>query len=162
MSYVKVTDGAPVEIFLSQLRAENPNVSFPQNPPAIVLAEYDVYPLIIAERPDADVVEKGPINQVDGEWTQTWIGRDYTDDERRAQMIVTARQARLALNAQGLLAQVETAIQALPEPDRTTISLEWEYAGTIERLSPWIAVMGSGLGLSDSQLDDLFVLAATM
>jgi hypothetical protein len=69
------------------------------------------------------------------------------------------RQARLALLQQNLLSQVETTIAAMQEPEKSQVSIEWEYASTVERTSPWIATMGTALGLTDEQLDGLFAIA---
>lgn len=76
--------------------------------------------------------------------------------------IITPRQARLALSSQGLLSQVQNAIDSLPESNREVVNIEWEYAVSIERASPWIASLGEALELTSEQLDDLFILAATL
>lgn len=75
---------------------------------------------------------------------------------------VTMRQARLALHQQGLLSVVEDAINLIPEPDHSKIKIEWEYAPTVYRDSPWMSIFASALGLTDQQMDDLFALAATL
>ena len=75
---------------------------------------------------------------------------------------ITPRQARLALSSQGLLAQVQTAIDSLPESDKEVVTIEWEYAVSIERTSTWISSLGEALGLTVQELDDLFILAATL
>jgi hypothetical protein len=81
---------------------------------------------------------------------------------KRQKLIVTMRQARLALAQQNKLQLVNDAIALIPEPDKTTISIEWEYASTVERLSPWIDIMASALGMTDVEMDVLFELAATL
>jgi len=81
---------------------------------------------------------------------------------KRQKLIVTMRQARLALAQQNKLQLVNDAIALIPEPDRTTISIEWQYASTVERLSPWIDIMASALGMTDVEMDALFELAATL
>lgn len=162
MSYVKVTNGTPAAYSLAQLRQDNPNVSFPKNPPDAILADYDVYPLVDGARPDNDVVEPGDIEQIDGVWMQTYIGRDYSDAEKRQDMIVTMRQARLALLAAGRLGDIEAAIAALSEPDKSQVSIEWEYASIVERNSPWVSTMAAALGMSDTDLDQLFISAAEL
>jgi hypothetical protein len=159
MSYVKVTGGVPEEYSFSQLRNDNPNVSFPTNPSEAILADYDVYIYTQDPMPTADVVTIGDFYQDNGEWKRAWNSRDFTDEERRSQMIVSNRQARLALNQAGLLANVEAAIAGMSEPDKTIVTLEWEYASEIERTSPWVISMGASLGLTETQLDDLFVAA---
>lgn len=162
MSYVKIENGTPVPYSLSQLKQDNPNVSFPKDPPASVLDDYAVYVLQQDPRPQAEVVEKGPIEERNGEWWQTYTGRDETPDEYRPDMVVTMRQARLALADQGLLTLIDDAIALIPEPDKTKIQIEWEYASTVERNSAWVAVMMPALNLNDESMDDLFKLADTL
>lgn len=70
----------------------------------------------------------------------------------------TMRQARLALKQQGLLATVQANIDALSEDSQ----IEWEYAAVVERKSPLVASLGAALGLTETQLDDLFKLAITL
>ena len=162
MKYVKVTDGVPTEYTLRQLRNDNPNVSFPNNPSDALLASYNVYPVVDASKPDNDIVTLGPIVEVNGVWTQTYTGRDLTAEEKRQSMKVTMRQARLALLTINKLSLVHDAIALMPEPDKSQIEVEWEYASTVERTSPWVATMGAALGLTDEELDQLFVSAAAL
>lgn len=161
--YIKVgNDGVPHPYSLTELRTDNPNVSFVKVPNAATLAEYGVYEVTADPRPSADVVEFGDYYQEDGQWKHSWTSRDYTPEEYRPTMVVSMRQARLALHQEGKLSLVDDAIALIPEPDKTLISIEWEYASTVERLSPWISVMGPALGLDDDGLDNLFRLAATL
>lgn len=69
---------------------------------------------------------------------------------------VTMRQARLALLQAGLLAQIDAAIT---EP---AARIEWEFAATVDRSSALVQQMSASLGLTTTQLDDLFILAATL
>ena len=75
---------------------------------------------------------------------------------------VTKRQACLALHAIGKLAAVDTAIAGLPEPQRTTAQIEWQYAGQIERHSAMTLTLAALLSLSEDQLDALFTSAAAL
>jgi hypothetical protein len=81
---------------------------------------------------------------------------------KREGMVVTMRQARLALSKEGKLTLVDDAIAAMGEPDKTTVSIEWEYGSTVERVSPWIDTMATALGMTGVEMDDLFELAATL
>ena len=72
---------------------------------------------------------------------------------------VTMRQARLALHAAGLLSQVEAAIEALPEPNRTVARIEWDYASEVHRASEFVTLLGAELELDKQSLDDLFLKA---
>lgn len=75
---------------------------------------------------------------------------------------VTMRQARLALLAVGKLADVNTAIDAMPEPDRTAARIEWEYSGTVQRSKPLVQALAPALGLTEAQMDELFTQAAKL
>jgi hypothetical protein len=66
------------------------------------------------------------------------------------------------LNAAGLLQVVEDAIDAMPEPGKTAARIEWGYAGTVERSSQFVVMLGAAIGLDDAQLDALFVSAAAL
>lgn len=72
--------------------------------------------------------------------------------------VVTARQARLALLNSGLLDQVEAAVTQAG----TEAKIYWDYSTEIHRDSPFIASIGQSLGLTDTQIDDLFKQAVTL
>lgn len=78
----------------------------------------------------------------------------------RVPVQVTMRQARLSLRAAGLLAAVEAAINAMPEPAQTDARISWDYSSTVERTNPLVLALGPALGLSAEQLDALFLDAA--
>ena len=73
---------------------------------------------------------------------------------------VTMRQARLALLAKGLLANVDAAVAGMPGADGDAARIEWEYAATVDRNSQLVASLSSALGLTSAQLDALFIAAA--
>ena len=75
---------------------------------------------------------------------------------------VTMRQARLALLGAGLLTSIDAAIEQMPEPERSAARIEWEYAQTVDRNSPFTQQLASGLGLTSEQLDALFTQAAAL
>lgn len=72
--------------------------------------------------------------------------------------VVSPRQARLALMKAGLLDQVEAAVTQAG----TEAKIYWDYSLEIHRDAPLIASIGQSMGLTDSQLDDLFTQAATL
>lgn len=82
---------------------------------------------------------------------------------RRSKLVVTMRQARRALLDAGLLDQVDAAIAAIADAtERKQAAIDWEYATQVERLWPWVQTLGVALGLTDDELDALFVQAATL
>jgi len=74
----------------------------------------------------------------------------------RAGMVVSRFQAKAALMAAGHLPAVETVIAAA---DAIT-KLAWVEAMEMRRTSPMIAGLVGAVGLSDTDLDDLFRAAA--
>lgn len=75
---------------------------------------------------------------------------------------ISMRQARLALQQQGLLGSVATAIAALTEPSKTAAMIEWEYSSELTRNKPFVIQLGAAIGLTVAQLDSLFAYAATL
>jgi len=68
---------------------------------------------------------------------------------------ISKRQARLALLQSGLLETVNAAVESAGEAAR----IEWEYADFILRDSPLLNSLASSLGMSSTDLDNLFALA---
>jgi hypothetical protein len=75
---------------------------------------------------------------------------------------VTMRQARLALLAQGMLGQIDAAIDSLPSPQKEEARIEWEYSQEVQRDKPLVLNLAPALGLDSAQLDALFIAAATL
>lgn len=79
---------------------------------------------------------------------------------RRSKVSCTPRQARLALLSIGMLDHVDAAIASIEdETARAGAAIAWEYATEVNRLDPWVVQLGGALGMSDEQLDELFVAA---
>lgn len=108
---------------------------------------------------------------IDG--VRTWEVRDETgnviginqqavDDSVPAS--VSARQIRLWLIRQGIpLAQVDAAIDAIPDQlQRDSVRVEWDYAPYVERSHPMIIPLAAALGLTEQQVDQAFIEAATI
>lgn len=76
--------------------------------------------------------------------------------------LVTMRQARLALLQNGMLTQVNTAVANMPGAAGDAARIEWEFSSAVERNHPLVQSLIGALGLTESQLDDLFRLAATL
>lgn len=75
---------------------------------------------------------------------------------------VTMRQARLALLGVGMLPAVETAINALPEPQKSAARIEWDYSSEVRRDQPLVMMLAPALGLTAAQIDNLFLQASTL
>jgi hypothetical protein len=76
---------------------------------------------------------------------------------------VTKRQARQALLLAGLLDQVQSKIDAIPDATaRGMAQIEWDDSQVYERNRPILISLGTALGLSSGDLDQLFRTAAAL
>ena len=100
--------------------------------------------------------------------TLQWVVRAKTEEELYAEYLfsvpktVTMRQARLALESQGLLDTINSAIASLEGDEGIAARIEWEYATEIDRDNTLFQSLKSTIGLTDQQTYDLFILAATL
>lgn len=98
-------------------------------------------------------------------WIQELYVRSLTpqeiaDRQPKPPSFCTPRQFRLALIDSGYdLNQVQTMLDNIPnEIERKKALVEWEYAVVIERTHPLISSFASQLGMSETDLDNLFFL----
>lgn len=75
---------------------------------------------------------------------------------------VTMRQARLALLGAGKLSLVDAAIDSMPEPQKSAARIEWEYSNEVQRNNGFVAALGPALGMTEEQIDQLFIAAAKL
>lgn len=76
---------------------------------------------------------------------------------------ITSRQIRLQIILAGLsLTDITDAISQLPEPHKSLVLVEWEYATMYERQHPFANVIGGVLGLNPADLDALWLAAVEL
>lgn len=75
---------------------------------------------------------------------------------------VTMRQARQAMLSAGILAQVDALIAAMPGEEGESARIDWNHARDVKRDWPLIGALGPQMGLTEQQIDDLFIYAATV
>ena len=82
------------------LHTLNPQVSFPKEPPADLLASYDIYPVTQTSAPtptETQVVQSAGYTQLeDGTWETAWTVRDMTQAELDSVNQSRAEQRRYA------------------------------------------------------------------
>ena len=66
---------------------------------------------------------------------------------------ITARQLRLWLHGAGLLQQIPALIAALPEPQRTTAQIEWEFSSDYQRDHPLVIQLGAALCMTSADMN---------
>jgi hypothetical protein len=111
---------------------------------------------------DATYIPADPAN-TDYQQYLAWLAEGntpepYTPPPTPIPSSVTRFQALATLAAGGWLDVVHTYFDALP---RSNVQrLAFENAGDWERTSPTVNALAQMLGLSDSQVDDLFIAAS--
>lgn len=138
----------------------------------LVVGDYRLYEMAAepAYNPDTQRIEltSTPVQRVGQPWLRGWVVVALTAAEMTAiakakvPASVTMRQGRLALLAAGKLAQVDAAIASLPEPQKSAALIEWNFSNELQRGNAFVATLGAALGLSDAQVDQLFITAAQL
>lgn len=166
--YARIEAGA-VAAYPVDLRAEQPNTSFPWDWPGGVVngVEYArVRPVDVPQVDHTQNFSEGTPALIDGAWTQIWIVTDATPEqiaereaEHRRHLQVSPRQLRLALLEMDLLDAVEAAVA---QADRAT-QIMWEYSTIYERAHPAWEQMAAQLDPPRTmvEVDAVFRLAAT-
>jgi len=117
----------------------------------------------------ANVVEQDAAPQLPGTWVEAasagpgwrYSGGVFTPAAAAGDVLtVSRRQALRALNDAGLLASVESAINAMAEPAKTRTRIDWDNAGEFRRDHAVVLQLGAALGLTAAQLDALFLAAS--
>lgn len=103
----------------------------------------------------------------DGAAYLAWVGAGntptpYTPPPTPVPTDITMRQARLVLLGAGLLASVDTAIAAMPEPQKSAAHIEWEYSNAVQRHNGFVSALGTAIGLTEAQIDALFIAGAKL
>jgi hypothetical protein len=91
-----------------------------------------------------------------------WDGSVFTKPPPLPPVVPTSvsrAQALAALSNAGLLTQAQDAANASTNP---LVPIFWNNAQTFDRTSATVATLGASLGLTDAQIDSLFIAASTI
>ncbi|WP_373031669.1 hypothetical protein [Sulfurovum sp.] len=73
----------------------------------------------------------------------------------------TMRQARLALSYAGVLQQIDEYINLMAGPEGDAARIEWNYGTTVIRTHPLVLTVLPEFGLTEEDIDNLFISAIT-
>lgn len=164
-SYARIQDGHVAEKVYPQIADEDILQPNSDGKLVVVIAAGAVVPLAMLYTPEfiADLVSIPEGSQVAiGDSCIDGVFGPPTAPAAPVPTQVTMRQARLALLGAGKLSAVADAIAGLPSPAKETAQIEWDYAATVERASPFLKQVAVLLGLDDEALDELFTVAAQL
>jgi len=130
------------------------------------------------ERVQRDGIEEDALGNTVQKWKVEPMFSEYTNDEdvlvTKAEQeadyiqkkfkdtvptVITMRQARLALLDAGLLPTVDAAIANGTDE---ALKIEWEYATECKREWESLVAMATALGMSELDLDNLFIAGSTL
>lgn len=101
------------------------------------------------------MLDLGDGEEIGGVWCQRWTA---VPTPVVVPASVTPLQARRALRAVGMMAAVDAFLGTANADTREA----WEYASSVDRHEPMLTEIAAALGVTDEQLDSLFILAATL
>lgn len=108
----------------------------------------------------------GAVDGIAANIGDTWDGVNFISPPPPPPAVpetVTRRQAKQALAINGKLSLVQPAIDAIPDAaQRTLIQIEWDDSQEFQRNRASVIGIGTAIGLTSSELDDLFRQAVTL
>lgn len=75
---------------------------------------------------------------------------------------VTMRQARLALLQANKLHLVNAAVDSMQGAEGDAARIEWNYSNEVRRNQPITLLLAQTIGVSEQEMDQLFITAATL
>lgn len=75
---------------------------------------------------------------------------------------VSIRQARLALLNANLLVKTDELIEAMEGTQGEIARIDWKSSPIVKRNWPFIALVGTELGLTEEDIDNLFISASNI
>lgn len=118
-----------------------------------------------------NIVEQETMPTIGGTWIDgsnigpgyKLVGDVWTPPSAQVPQSVTMRQGREILIDMGLLANVNAIIAAIPDPlQRAKAENYFNMSNTMERQNTWVKSIGAALGLTEAQLDEMFIEAAKL
>ena len=144
-----------------QIRELHSNISFPTQ--FVAPSEYESITMIPSPATELQIATIDGTDVIDGKRVIKWSVRDKTAEEVEAERKasvpsqITPRQCRLQLLSLGLLDEVETMCSANRE-----MQIWFEYSLDFQRSHPMTEAMAVQLGLTQDNIDTMFIEASKL
>ena len=96
---------------------------------------------------DFEIIDKTPTPEEIAEANKPIVPESISQMKLRKQLILSGIS----------IASIDALIQTLPQPNRDLIYTMWEYAVVFDRSNSELNEMAEMLGISQEQLDDIFI-----
>lgn len=158
MSYAQIQSGQPIELTGGTLTSGDVQFSYEtmQLWSDDERKTCDIYTITDDVIPSSKVATGSTLEFSDGTMRRVWMLEDAPPPS--VPDSVSPSQARLALLAAGKLAAVKTAVASADDATQ----IWFEYATVWERNNPILMSLGSALGLSSDDIDNLFKQASAI
>jgi hypothetical protein len=103
-----------------------------------------------------------PLDMIKARWVNNeWIESATEEEiaEANTPLEVALWKVRAVLTVMGLEVNVTQALSNLPEPNRTAALAIWDRGNTVDRYSPTVMFLQNVLGLTDFQVNNIFIEA---
>ena len=90
------------------------------------------------------------------------VGIQYRPQNQDSPAEIPLWAFRSAISMLGMMDQVASTIDALPDPPRTVAWQQWEYGNNPTKASELVQTLKDGLGLTDAKVDEIFRLGASL
>lgn len=126
---------------------------------------YDVNFISVQASPTQKIIgstftlKKDCVEEKQSVYDKTIEELDREKQQYRESLVVTPWQIRKALNAANLRTLVENAVTLSTD---IVIKDGWEFAQEFKRLDPFVVNLGTSLGKTEEEMDQLFKLAKTL
>lgn len=182
MKLLCIKDGQPQKYSVRQLKADNPNVSFPDVIPPERLADWNCYEYTEAATqsidPETEYVSGGQFQNINGAWIYTKTVNQYTSEELAQRLAAKRSDAELtrfdfanAVAAAGYVtfteaaqwaagnsipAAVQTVLDALPAEQHGPAMVDVLARPIIRRTGNLMPAIAAAFNTDDAGLDALF------
>ena len=163
MLLVKDNGVDPIEVYsFAQLRADNPNTSFPANPSDELLASFDTFKLtdgaLPPKTPAQNHVSSGIVKDGD-KYVREWT----VEDKQVEDVALTPVQFHAMLDILGTRATVNQAINSLyTGRDRTVALTKLERSSEYDYTDPMMDAIRQAIGMTQAEFDAAWLDAATI
>lgn len=118
---------------------------------------------IISSGNNCDIIFNSGLSESEAVVLQNLVSNHKPIPLENVDTSVSARQIRTAMVLSGIsIATIEGAIDSLPEPTATVARIAWDFSNLYYRDNELVVALAPAMGLTISDLDNLWVLAKTL
>jgi len=136
------------------------HAEIPPLPEQVRIYGPDDFPFVVADTPEQHAERVLQLLGSDPATVlQAWADGRATDPPKRVPRELPNWRVKAVLHQMGHLERVEQTIATLPDPEGTIIRLAWAGDAKFARHSATVEALSASLGLTPTQLDDIFIRA---